>query len=120
MGGCVSKNSGDGDAITMSNSEKSYSKKPRQGSGDDRPRYVPSASNKPLPPPPPPNCPTFVAKYDYESRTNDDLTFNKGDLLYIISTDEGDWWYAQHKVTGEQGFIPSNYVAEHDSLDAEE
>lgn len=118
----MSKNSGDGDGITM-NSEKSYSKRTGQGSASDdgnRPRYVPSASNKPLPPPPPANCPTYVSKYDYESRTDDDLTFAKGDLLYIISTDEGDWWYAQHKVTGEQGFIPSNYVAEHDSLDAEE
>ena len=118
----MSKNNADGDAITMSNAEKSYSKKPRQGPSDDgnRPRYVPSASNKPLPPPPPPNCPTYVAKYDYESRTDDDLTFVKGDLMYIISTDEGDWWYAQHKMTGAQGFIPSNYVAENDSLDAEE
>ena len=43
-----------------------------------------------------------------------------GDLLYIISTDEGDWWFARSKNTGKEGYIPSNYVAEWKSLDAEE
>ena len=119
MGCCVGTNGGADDGGI------SYSKGTNNGSGgrqgEEGQRYVPSApSSKPLPPPPPSNCPTYTAKYDYESRTDDDLTFQKGDLLYIISTEEGDWWYAQHRDTGEKGFIPSNYVAEHDSLDAEE
>ena len=71
-------------------------------------------------PPKEPNYPLFVGKYDYASRTNDDLSFKKGDLLYIINTDEGDWWYARSKHTGQEGYIPNNYVAEHKSLDAEE
>lgn len=120
MGGCVSRN-GEPDDTGIS-----YSKRANNGGG--RPgdegvqRYVPSipSTNKSLPPPPPPNCAMYIAKYDYECRTDDDLTFQKGDLLYIISTEEGDWWYAQHKDTGEKGYIPSNYVAEHDSLEAEE
>ena len=63
----------------------------------------------------------FVGKYDYESRTDDDLSFTKGDLLYIISTNnEGDWWFAQSMTTGKNGYIPSNYVAKWGSLDAEE
>ena len=115
MGGCVSKNSGDDDAITFS---KGVNDGRRQR--DDGQRYVPSSPGSNKPPPPPPNCPTYIAKYDYDCRTDDDLTFSKGDFLYIISTEEGDWWYAQHKDTGEKGYIPSNYVAEHDSLDAEE
>ena len=79
--------------------------------------------NPPGPPPPPekePNFPLFVGKYDYSSRTDDDLSFKKGDLLYIINTDEGDWWYAKSKDTGQEGYIPNNYVAEYKSLDAEE
>ena len=67
-----------------------------------------------------PNYPVFVGKYDYDSRTDDDLSFRKGDLLYIISTEEGDWWYARSRATGKEGYIPSNYVAEWKSLDAEE
>ena len=70
--------------------------------------------------PPPSQHPIFVGKYDYDSRTDDDLSFKKGDLMYIISTDEGDWWFARAKDTGREGYIPSNYVAEYKSLDAEE
>ena len=87
------------------------------------------SSSRPLPqvpggPPQPPvkepNYPLFVGKYDYSSRTDDDLSFKKGDLLYIINTDEGDWWFARSKHTGQEGYIPNNYVAEYKSLDAEE
>ena len=70
--------------------------------------------------PPPSQHPIFVGKYDYDSRTDDDLSFKKGDLMYIISTDEGDWWFARSKDSGREGYIPSNYVAEYKSLDAEE
>ena len=81
----------------------------------------------PLPAPPTlpkpqvePNYPVYVGKYDYDSRTDDDLSFRKGDLMYIISTDEGDWWFARSKDGEREGYIPSNYVAEWKSLDAEE
>lgn len=70
--------------------------------------------------PPPSQYPIFVGKYDYDSRTDDDLSFKKGDLMYIISTDEGDWWFARAKDGEKEGYIPSNYVAEYKSLDAEE
>ena len=62
----------------------------------------------------------FVGKYDYDSQTDDDLSFKKGDHIYIISTDDEDWWFAQSVATGKQGYIPSNYVAKWGSLDAEE
>ena len=82
-----------------------------------------NSSNLTVPPQPSleePNYPLFVGKYDYSSRTDDDLSFKKGDLLYIINTDEGDWWFARSKSTGQEGYIPNNYVAENDSLDAKE
>ena len=56
--------------------------------------------------------PLFVGKYDYSSRTDDDLSFRRGDLLYVMDSDEGDWWFARSKQTGQEGYIPSNYVAE--------
>ena len=83
----------------------------------------------PEPPPPPlqerlsqleSNDPLFVGKYDYFARADDDLGFKKGDLMYIINTDEVDWWYAKSKDSGQEGYIPSNYVAEYKSVDAEE
>ena len=54
--------------------------------------------------------PLFIAKYDFSSESDEDLSFKKGDLLYIINPDEGDWWYAKAKHTGREGYIPQNYV----------
>ena len=62
----------------------------------------------------------FMGKYDYDSRTDDDLNFKKGDLLYIISTDEGDWWFAQSMATGKEGYIPSNFITKWRNLEDEE
>ncbi|XP_036388722.1 LOW QUALITY PROTEIN: proto-oncogene tyrosine-protein kinase Src [Megalops cyprinoides] len=63
---------------------------------------------------------TFVALYDYESRTATDLSFKKGERLQIVNNTEGDWWLARSLATGESGYIPSNYVAPSDSIQAEE
>ncbi|XP_061453986.1 tyrosine-protein kinase Fgr isoform X3 [Rhineura floridana] len=62
----------------------------------------------------------FVALYDYEARTEDDLTFKKGEKFHIINNTEGDWWEARSLNTGSTGYIPSNYVAPVDSIQAEE
>ena len=50
------------------------------------------------------------------------MSFKKGDLMYVISTKDGtgDWWWACLKDSEKEGYIPSNYVAEYGSLDAEE
>ncbi|KAG8565425.1 hypothetical protein GDO81_012844 [Engystomops pustulosus] len=68
---------------------------------------------------------TFVALYDYESRTETDLSFKKGDRLQIVNNTrpdirEGDWWLARSLSSGQTGYIPSNYVAPSDSIQAEE
>ena len=60
--------------------------------------------------------PTYVAIYNYESRTDRDLGFKRNDLLCVINTDDEDWWFARSKETGEEGYIPSNYVTEANSL----
>ena len=67
-----------------------------------------------------PNNPIFVGNYDFDAHWDDELSFHKGDLLYIKSTEKEDWWYARSQSTGKEGYIPSNYVTEWKSLDAEE
>ncbi|KAM4695127.1 tyrosine-protein kinase Fyn isoform 3-T3 [Discoglossus pictus] len=62
----------------------------------------------------------FVALYDYEARTEDDLSFQKGEKFQILNSSEGDWWEARSLTTGGTGYIPSNYVAPVDSIQAEE
>ncbi|VDP17673.1 unnamed protein product [Onchocerca flexuosa] len=63
--------------------------------------------------------PLFVALFDYDARTDDDLSFKKDELLYILNDMQGDWWYAKSKTTNLCGYIPSNYVAREKSLDAQ-
>lgn len=62
----------------------------------------------------------FIALYEYEARTEDDLSFQKGEKFHIINNTEGDWWEARSLDTGNSGYIPSNYVAPVDSIQAEE
>lgn len=76
------------------------------------------------PPPrvlPPKPCSLYVALYDYAARTEEDLSFHAGDKLEPLNKND-DWWYARG-VTGisanKKGYIPANYVAPVESLDAE-
>lgn len=63
----------------------------------------------------------FVALYDYEARTAEDLSFKKGENLEVVtSNDGGDWWQARSLLTNAVGYIPSNYVAPASSLKSEE
>ncbi|CAL1585447.1 unnamed protein product [Knipowitschia caucasica] len=64
----------------------------------------------------------YVALYDYSARTADDLSFNTGDRLETLNKDTGEWWFAK-ALTGissnRTGYIPANYVAPLESIDAE-
>ena len=62
----------------------------------------------------------FVARYAYQARTSEDLSFEKGDKLKIIGTAEGDWWMAKSMSSLREGYIPRNYVAPLASYEAEE
>lgn len=64
--------------------------------------------------------PLFVATYDFSLEEDKYLSFKKGDLLYIMNTDEGNWWFAKSKHTGQEGYIPNNYITEYKSVDVEE
>ncbi|KAI5692755.1 hypothetical protein M8J76_011295 [Diaphorina citri] len=61
----------------------------------------------------------FVALYDYDARTDEDLSFRKGEHLEILNDTQGDWWLARSKATKQEGYIPSNYVAKLKSIEAE-
>ncbi|KAK2856652.1 hypothetical protein Q5P01_005387 [Channa striata] len=64
----------------------------------------------------------YTALYDYSARTEEDLSFNTGDTLEVLDKSNGDWWYAE-ALTGisasKRGYIPANYVAPVESIDAE-
>jgi len=60
----------------------------------------------------------YVAIFDYDARTKDDLTIRKSDLLEITNRKSVAWWKAKNE-NGQEGWIPSNYVAKRDSLESE-
>ena len=61
----------------------------------------------------------FVALYDYDARTDEDLSFKKGDHLETLNNTQGNWWFARSKASKMEGYIPSNYVAKLKSIEAE-
>ncbi|XP_038127687.1 tyrosine-protein kinase SRK2 [Cyprinodon tularosa] len=84
---------------------------------------VTQPSARPLPSPPGfVEGTRYVALFDYTARTADDLTFNTGDVLEVLDSSTGEWWIAR-AVTGisanTKGYIPANYVAPVESIDAE-
>jgi len=85
-------------------------------------RPQPEGLTRPLPDPlegSQPSGKVFVALYDYDARTDEDLSFKKGEHLEIINDTQGDWWFARSKTTKQEGYIPSNYVAKLKSIEAE-
>lgn len=70
-------------------------------------------SHRPAPPPPtrPGHVQVVKAIYPYNATRSDELTFDEGDLLYIIDKSNANgWWKA--RVGDKTGLIPSNYVDE--------
>ncbi|CAI5778561.1 tyrosine-protein kinase HCK [Podarcis lilfordi] len=98
----------------------------RQSLGDPN-NYIPDPTNVlgPAPSKPKPFVPDgteefiVLALYDYEAIHKEDLNFQKGDHLKVLEN-SGEWWRAKALSTGQEGYIPSNYVARVNSLETEE
>ena len=87
--------------------------------------HPPADLTRELPPVPPESPPpseenVYLARYSYNARTSEDLSFTKGDKLLIIGGTEGDWWMGKSLETGKEGYIPRNYVAPITSHESEE
>ncbi|KAI8978550.1 hypothetical protein BDB01DRAFT_799172 [Pilobolus umbonatus] len=53
--------------------------------------------------------------YDYQARTEDELSINEDDILYIVDKEDSDWWKAELKQTetpGPIGLVPASYLEE--------
>ncbi len=66
-----------------------------------------------------PYCDEALALFNFTKRENDELTFQKGDHLKIYDDFDSAWWLAVNNTTGEEGYIPSHYVAKLGSIEAE-
>lgn len=115
--GCFKKNGPSGDETDRG--EKSMVIKNLSAADKDEQSFH---STRDLPPLPPADVEYYVALYDYSARTEEDLSFNTGDTLEALDKSAGDWWFAK-ALTGvsasKQGYIPANYVAPVESINAE-
>ncbi|KAG0728683.1 Tyrosine-protein kinase Src42A [Chionoecetes opilio] len=62
---------------------------------------------------------TVVALNDYVGRTDEDLSFRRGEPLEVVKETSEGWWYARSQVTGLSGYIPVSYIARLKSIEAE-
>ncbi|GAM28818.1 hypothetical protein SAMD00019534_119940 [Acytostelium subglobosum LB1] len=83
------------------------------GSDIDSPGSVKRPLSRRIPPPPPTAGKKLVrAVWDCISEQEGDLEFYVGDIISVISKDEGGWWMGT--VHGRTGMFPANYVEEMD------
>lgn len=64
--------------------------------------------------------PNYIALFDYESATKDDMTIKKNDQLIVIDKSHPDWWLAKNLRTKETGYVPFNYITTIDDLQIKE
>lgn len=50
-----------------------------------------------------------MALYPYQAQNEDELSFEKGDVIIVLSKEEASWWRGE--LNGVSGVFPSNYVS---------
>ncbi|KAL0967094.1 hypothetical protein UPYG_G00247740 [Umbra pygmaea] len=59
-----------------------------------------------------------IAQHNFQPTNDNDLAFRKGERLQVLQ-ENGEWWLARSLETGEEGYIPSTYVARENTLEEE-
>ncbi|XP_057703349.1 intersectin-1 isoform X3 [Corythoichthys intestinalis] len=49
-----------------------------------------------------------IGMYDYVAQNDDELAFQKGQVITVLNRDDCDWWKGE--LNGREGLFPSNYV----------
>ncbi|XP_001376111.1 protein-tyrosine kinase 6 [Monodelphis domestica] len=64
----------------------------------------------------------YISLWDFEARTENELSFQAGDLFHVMEKKE-DWWrVTKLDATGkslEEGYVPHNYLAEQETMETE-
>ncbi|XP_050466670.1 intersectin-1 isoform X2 [Cataglyphis hispanica] len=56
-----------------------------------------------------PNIERVMALYPYQAQNEDELSFEKGDVISVLAKEETAWWRGE--LNGVSGVFPSNYVS---------
>lgn len=49
-----------------------------------------------------------IALFTYKAQNDDELSFEKDDIISVMGRNEPEWWYGECQ--GLMGLFPSNYV----------
>uniref|UniRef100_A0A914H770 Tyrosine-protein kinase n=1 Tax=Globodera rostochiensis TaxID=31243 RepID=A0A914H770_GLORO len=59
---------------------------------------------------PKPDVGKLVAIFSYESQSDGDLEFQKGDVMYLQDSSNPEWWFVRN-TKGRTGFVPRRFIA---------
>ncbi|XP_058418313.1 protein-tyrosine kinase 6 [Diceros bicornis minor] len=66
--------------------------------------------------------PEYVGLWDFEARTDKELSFRAGDLFHVARKEE-EWWWAmlldEAGLALAEGYVPHNYLAEKETVESE-
>ncbi|KAM7126505.1 protein-tyrosine kinase 6 [Molossus nigricans] len=66
--------------------------------------------------------PRYVGLWDFEARTDEELSFRAGDLFHVARKEEDWWWATRLDAEGgalAEGYVPHNYLAEMETVESE-
>ncbi|KAI9344405.1 osteoclast-stimulating factor [Obelidium mucronatum] len=69
-----------------------------------------SAPPRPTPRPGKKEIAVVEAKFAYVAQNSDELSFEEGDVLYVLQKDDAGWWKCRSG--DKEGLVPANYVGE--------
>ncbi|XP_066240510.1 protein-tyrosine kinase 6 isoform X1 [Saccopteryx leptura] len=70
----------------------------------------------------PPLGPKYVSLWDFEARTEEELSFRAGDVFRVARKEEEWWWATLLDTEGAalaEGYVPHNYLAEEETVESE-
>ncbi|KAH9519678.1 hypothetical protein Btru_003301 [Bulinus truncatus] len=71
----------------------------------------------------PPNIgnikPSLKALYDYQARTETEVSIKKGYQMELIDNSHPDWWLVR-LADGQEGYVPHNFVAQLDTMESQD
>ncbi|XP_059149282.1 tyrosine-protein kinase fyna-like isoform X2 [Physella acuta] len=61
----------------------------------------------------------LTALYDYQARTESEVSFAKGNTMQLLDNSHADWWLVQ-TTDGREGYVPHNFVATSNTLESQD
>lgn len=66
--------------------------------------------------------PKYVGLWDFEARTDEELSFRAGALFHVARKEDEWWWATLLDDLGQalaEGYVPHNYLAEKETVESE-